>query len=251
MSGVPAPSAFDRRAGRVSRDARRPALGPAAGEQVAGRRANALAVASGKARLQAENLAVEARRNALEATAAATKHKAEQLAAHRAAVKAEARSRARAKAEARAKATAARRRAASASLPVTSGFHIAARFGDTGSWSRYHTGIDFAAPMGTPVHAAAAGVVTHAGPGDASWAGHYVSIRHADGKSTLYAHMSTVTVSEGQHVDAGDRVGNIGMTGRSFGPHVHFELYPAGVKPGDLYHAIDPAPWLHDHGLHY
>jgi len=138
-----------------------------------------------------------------------------------------------------------------ASLPISSGYRIAARFGDTGVWSRYHTGLDFAAPTGTTIHAVASGVVTHAGSGSAGWAGHYVTIRHADGKTTLYAHMSSVSVHQGEHVTGGERIGAVGMTGRTFGPHVHVELYPSGVRPGDVYHAIDPAPWLRAHGLHF
>jgi murein DD-endopeptidase MepM/ murein hydrolase activator NlpD len=63
--------------------------------------------------------------------------------------------------------------------------------------------------------------------------------------------MSTVSVYVGERVSGGQRVGRIGMTGRTFGPHVHFELYPAGVTPGHLYQAINPAPWLHRKGLHY
>lgn len=142
-------------------------------------------------------------------------------------------------------------RSSEASLPITSRYHIAARFGDTGFWGRYHTGLDFAAPIGTPIHAILPGVVTHAGSGSARWAGHYVTIRHADGKSTLYAHMSHVAVHEGQLVGAGQRIGAVGMTGRSFGPHVHVELYPAGVRPGHIYSAVNPAPWLPAHGLRF
>jgi murein DD-endopeptidase MepM/ murein hydrolase activator NlpD len=257
VPGVAAPTAFDRRDAGVSRGVRRLALDEAALEQSAGHQANASALASGLARVRAESKAVEARRASLEKAAEATKKKGKQIAAHRAEVKkraeakkeAQKQARKQAKKRAEARARAARHRAARGSLPVTSGFHIAARFGDTGSWSRYHTGIDFAAPMGTPVHAAAAGVVTHAGSGSAGWAGHYVTIRHSDGKSTLYAHMSTVAVSEGEHVSAGDRVGAIGMTGRTFGPHVHFEVYPAGVTPGDVYRAVNPVGWLAAHGL--
>ena len=44
-------------------------------------------------------------------------------------------------------------------------------------------------------------------------------------------------------------VGAIGMTGRTFGPHVHFEIYPAGITPGDVYRAVNPVPWLKAHGL--
>lgn len=138
-----------------------------------------------------------------------------------------------------------------ASLPIPSGFRLAARFGQTGIWSRYHTGLDFAAPMGTTIHAVDAGVVTHAGSGSAGWAGHYVTIRHADGKTTLYAHLSAVSVIQGEHVSGGQRIGAVGMTGRTFGPHVHVELYPQGVEPGDVYRATDPAPWLRARGLHF
>lgn len=137
-----------------------------------------------------------------------------------------------------------------ASLPITSGFHIAARFGQRGVWARYHTGLDFAAPVGTTIHGVADGVVTHAGAGSAGWAGRYVTIRHADGRTTLYAHMSAVSVSEGQHVSGGQRIGAVGMTGRTFGPHVHVELYPRGVRPGKIYQATNPAPWMRARGLH-
>ena len=84
-------------------------------------------------------------------------------------------------------------------------------------------------------------MVTNAGIGPASgWAGNYVAIKHADGTQTLLAHMSTVSVSVGQTVSACQVVGAIGMTGRTFGPHVHFEVYPAGITPGDVYKADQP-----------
>lgn len=137
-----------------------------------------------------------------------------------------------------------------ASLPVTSGYRIAARFGAVGSWSRYHTGFDFSAAVGTPVRAPSAGVVTTAGGGSAGgWAGTYITISHPDGTSTLYAHLSSVSVSTGDEVSAGEVIGAVGQTGRSFGPHLHFEVYPDGVEPGDVYRAVDPAPWLRDRGL--
>ena len=144
-----------------------------------------------------------------------------------------------------------RRSSGRASLPITSGYRIAARFGDTGSWSRYHTGIDFSAGVGVPVRAVTAGVVTHAGSGSAGWAGRYVTIRHADGRSTLYAHLSSVSVSVGERVSGGTRIGRVGMTGRTFGPHLHFELYPAGARVGHPYDAVNPAGWLHARGLRY
>ena len=136
------------------------------------------------------------------------------------------------------------------SPPVRSGYTVAARFGATGSWSRYHTGFDFSAPVGTPVVAAQSGVVTVAGSGPASgWAGTYVVVKHADGTSGLYAHMSDATVSVGDTVAAGARVGAVGLTGRTFGPHLHFEIYPAGARPGDVYAAVDPGPWFAKLGI--
>ena len=135
-------------------------------------------------------------------------------------------------------------------LPITRGYSIAARFGQVGMWARYHTGLDFSSPVGTPLHAPATGVVTNAGIGPASgWAGNYVAIKYPNGTHTLMAHMSTISVSVGQTVSACQLVGAVGMTGRTFGPHVHFEVYPAGVTPGDVYSAVNPVPWLNAHGL--
>ncbi|QDP95622.1 M23 family metallopeptidase [Microlunatus elymi] len=138
-----------------------------------------------------------------------------------------------------------------ATLPVAKGsYNIAATFGQYGSWARYHTGIDFAAPIGTPIHATGNGVITNAGIGSASsWAGNYVTIKFANGQQMLFAHMSSVSVSAGQQVTAGQLIGHVGQTGRAFGPHTHVELYPAGVTPGDVYSAINPAIWFHAHGL--
>jgi murein DD-endopeptidase MepM/ murein hydrolase activator NlpD len=135
-------------------------------------------------------------------------------------------------------------------LPIAGGYRIAARFGQVGPWARYHTGLDFSSPVGTTLRAPAAGLVTNAGGGSASgWAGNYVVIKHSDGSQTLMAHMSTTSVSVGQAVSACQVVGTVGMTGRAFGPHVHFEVYPAGTKPGDIYEAVNPVNWLNAHGL--
>jgi len=128
-----------------------------------------------------------------------------------------------------------------------SNYTMRARWGEVGVWARWHTGVDFGAPLGTPIVAPAAGVVIHAGPGGGagSWAGCYVVIRHNDGKSSLYAHMNcAISVSEGQTVAPGDLLGHVGLTGRTFGAHCHIELYPAGVEYGDIYNTIDPLPWL-------
>jgi len=129
-------------------------------------------------------------------------------------------------------------------------YHVAATFGQVGSWSRYHTGFDFAAPIGTTLRAPATGVVTNAGRGPASgWAGNYVAIKYSDGTQSLMAHMSTVSVQVGQNVTGCQTVGAIGMTGRTFGPHVHFEIYPQGITPGDVYKAVNPVAWLKAHHL--
>ena len=92
--------------------------------------------------------------------------------------------------------------------------------------------------------------MTNAGLGPASgWAGNYVAIRYPDGTHTLMAHMSTVSVSVGQTVSPCQVVGAVGQTGRAFGPHLHFEVYPPGVAPGDVYSAVSPASWLNALGL--
>ena len=136
--------------------------------------------------------------------------------------------------------------------PITSAA-IGAYFGETGSlWARYHTGLDFHAPMGEPVHAAAGGtvvVVAPVGTGRDTWAGNHVAIQHAGGLTTMYSHLSVIDVKAGQHVNAGDVIGLVGSTGHVTGPHLHFELYPAGVRPGSVYQAIDPQAWLASHGV--
>lgn len=133
--------------------------------------------------------------------------------------------------------------------PIAKGrYSIAARWGAVGAWARYHTGIDLSAPVGTPIHAAADGVVQGPAAG-AGWAGIHVVIKHADGGQTLYAHMANTTVRAGQVVKAGDVIGHVGMTGRTFGPHCHFEYYPAGARPGDVYSSKDPYVWMLSKGV--
>jgi murein DD-endopeptidase MepM/ murein hydrolase activator NlpD len=125
---------------------------------------------------------------------------------------------------------------------------IGAAFGQTGIWSRYHTGLDFRAAYGTPIRAVKSGVVLFAGnKGD--WAGNHVAIRHGDGRTTMSSHMSSMAVGSGQAVQAGQVIGYVGQTGRAFGAHLHFELYPVGVRYGDVYRAINPQPWLEANGV--
>ena len=97
------------------------------------------------------------------------------------------------------------------------------------------------------MYAATSGTVISGNVG--SWAGNYVVIRAADGSSTLYAHMSNTDVKVGQQVTAGQKIGNVGSTGRSFGAHLHFEYYPSGVTPGDVYSATNPMSYLRSIGI--
>lgn len=89
--------------------------------------------------------------------------------------------------------------------------------------------VDFGAPVGTTVRASASGTVKVA-KGDNGWGGgygNYIVIQHADGTETLYAHLSSVGVSVGESVSQGDTIGKSGNTGRSTGPHLHFEVHGA------------------------
>ncbi len=125
---------------------------------------------------------------------------------------------------------------------------VGARWGQRGLWSSYHTGIDFRAGYGTPIRSVLPGVVIYAG-NSRNWAGNHVAVQHADGTTTMYSHMSSMAVGVNQTVAAGAVIGYVGATGRAFGAHLHFELYPAGVKYGDVYRAIDPQPWLNAHNV--
>ncbi|MGD7790061.1 peptidoglycan DD-metalloendopeptidase family protein [Propionibacteriaceae bacterium Y1700] len=135
----------------------------------------------------------------------------------------------------------------SAVFPLPPGtYQVGAQFGEYGSWARWHTGQDLAAPHGTPIRAIASGKVV---PGNAdSWAGNHVAIKHSDG-ATLYAHMSAKKVQVGDTVKAGQIIGYVGSTGRSFGPHLHLEYYPNGTTPGDIYAAKDAMAYMRSHGV--
>ena len=132
--------------------------------------------------------------------------------------------------------------------PIAPGSYTrGAVFGEYGVWSRYHTGVDFVAAYGTPIRAAGSGVVVASDGG--SWAGTHVVIMHTDGSRTLYAHMSAKVVQPGTVVKAGQLIGYVGMTGRAFGYHTHFEYYPPNATVGDPYTAADPVPFLLSHGV--
>ncbi len=103
-----------------------------------------------------------------------------------------------------------------------------------------HTGVDLAAPEGAVIPAAQDGTVVSAGPRGGY--GNAVEIAHRDGSTTLYAHASEVLVHSGQHVSAGDTIALVGQTGRSTGPHLHFEVREGG-------HPVDPSKALKSYRL--
>ncbi|WP_296417571.1 M23 family metallopeptidase [Pseudooctadecabacter sp.] len=109
-------------------------------------------------------------------------------------------------------------------MPVTSGFRFTSGFGMR--WGRMHNGTDFAAPIGTPIVAPADGVVTFAGW--SSGYGRLIKVQHAFGIETRYAHLNRMRVEVGQRVSRGDRIGDIGNSGRSTGPHLHYEIRVGG-----------------------
>ena len=112
-----------------------------------------------------------------------------------------------------------------------------------GRWGVFHYGIDLANAIGTPIVAAADGVVAESGP--ASGFGLWIRIRHSDGTITVYGHINRSLVVAGQKVRAGQEIAEMGNRGNSTGPHLHFEVWnPAGKK-------INPIIWLHEHGIDF
>lgn len=113
--------------------------------------------------------------------------------------------------------------AAFSDLPTTN-YRLSAKFNQRGRhWSSgRHTGLDFAAPRSTRVDAVANGKIAFAG-----YAGAYgkaVIVKHTDGKRSLYAHLNKITTKKGKKVSAGQKIGKVGSTGNSTGPHLHFEV---------------------------
>ena len=104
-------------------------------------------------------------------------------------------------------------------------------------WGRMHKGIDIAAPVGTPVYAAAPGVIEYARWNSGGY-GNLVDIRHADGSLTRYGHNSRILVREGDTVAQGQQIAEMGSTGFSTGPHSHFEIHPPGKG------AVNPIAFL-------
>ncbi len=129
--------------------------------------------------------------------------------------------------------------------PVDGSIPSAGNFGGRhvagcGACSTNHHGTDFAAPQGTPVRVVMSGTVVSAQP--FAGYGNQVLVRHDDGTSTRYGHLSVIGVRAGQRVTAGQTVGAVGSTGISTGPHLHFEVVIRGTP-------VDPEPWLRAHGI--
>ncbi len=112
-------------------------------------------------------------------------------------------------------------------------FRITTYYGQRGVFQRYHTGIDLAAPHGTPIMAAKSGQVRVAGWSSVGY-GFHVVLDHGGGLETLYAHMSRITVRPGQWVEGGQVIGHVGSTGWSTGPHLHFEVRVNGTPRNPL-----------------
>lgn len=104
-------------------------------------------------------------------------------------------------------------------------------------WGRMHRGIDIAAPTGTPIVASAPGEVITAGWNSGGY-GNLVEIRHPDGTMTRYGHNSRIVVRKGQEVEQGQHIADMGSTGYSTGPHLHFEVHPSGKG------AVNPMAFL-------
>lgn len=113
--------------------------------------------------------------------------------------------------------------------PVSSGYGL--RRHPILGYARMHRGVDFMAPWGSPIHAAADGTVSYAGYRGGH--GNYVRLAHGDGMGSGYGHMSRIAVAPGMRVRRGEVIGYVGSTGLSTGPHLHYELYLGG-------RAIDP-----------
>ena len=123
-------------------------------------------------------------------------------------------------------------------VPVR-GYRITGQFGDSGNWSSVHTGLDFAVAEGTQIHAITSGVVTEA-VYDGAY-GNKVVVTADDGTEFWYCHQAALAVSEGQRVESGEVIGQVGMTGNTTGPHLHLEVRPDGGDP------VDPAASLAAH----
>lgn len=126
-------------------------------------------------------------------------------------------------------------------LPV-SNYVLTGRFGQCGShWAHCHTGLDFAAPTGTPIHAVQGGTVTYAANCGCAY-GNLTKVKVSSTVELWYAHQSRIEVTVGEKVKAGQEIGKVGATGNVTGPHVHLERRVSGTP-------TDPEAWLKSLGV--
>ncbi|OAH10654.1 M23 family metallopeptidase [Streptomyces jeddahensis] len=184
----------------------------------------------------------------IDAQAAAQQQAAEEAAAKKKAAelkrKAEAKAMKEREAKERAAREAERRRLLAYKLPIT-GSYVSTGYQSGGSlWSSgSHTGVDFHAASGTPVHSVGSGTVVTAGWGGAY--GNQVVVRMNDGTYTQYGHLSSIAVSVGQKVTPGQQIALSGATGNVTGAHLHFEVRTTAEYGSD----IDPLAYLRSHGV--
>lgn len=143
--------------------------------------------------------------------------------------------------EARKKAEEEARKAAQNWVLPMNNYNFTSAFGQR--WGRLHAGIDLAAPIGTPIVSVSSGTVLKTS--SAGGCGKQVWITHWEGTVTRYCHLDYFSVGQGERVGPGQKIGGTGNTGRSYGPHLHFEVHPNGVDGGPT----NPAGWLQAKGL--
>lgn len=143
--------------------------------------------------------------------------------------------------EARKKAEEEARKAAQNWVLPMNNYNFTSAFGQR--WGRLHAGIDLAAPIGTPIVSVSSGTVVRTS--SAGGCGRQIWIQHWENTITRYCHMDYFSVSTGDRVGPGQKIGGTGNTGRSYGPHLHFEVHPNGIDGGPT----NPAKWLQSKGL--
>jgi len=113
--------------------------------------------------------------------------------------------------------------------------------------TNFHTGIDFAGGVGAPIYATADGVIAAAADEGTSGLGKNVRILHKFGLITVYAHMNDISVRKDQKVKRGDLIGFVGTTGRSTGPHLHYEVRVRSLEPDNYYElTYNPMPFIRE-----
>lgn len=113
--------------------------------------------------------------------------------------------------------------------------------------TNFHTGIDFAGGVGAPIYATADGIIASAADEGTSGLGKNVRILHKFGLITVYAHMNDITVRKDQKIRRGELIGFVGTTGRSTGPHLHYEVRVRSLEPDNYYElTYNPMPFIRE-----